>query len=336
MSDNKKKRILLIGTGGTIASGKTESGLAPQLSSNQLLSIVPEIKNICEVECIQPISMDSTNIRPGHWLKIAKIIEQEYNNYDGFVITHGTDTMAYSGAALSYLIQNSSKPIVCTGAQIPLQEKNSDATRNLIDAFTYASDDGSNGVVIVFAGSVILGTRARKNYTKRFDAFGSVNFPEIARIQGTKILRFIQQEYTNPVQFYDYLDANVGLLKLVPGMRPDVMKYLLEVYDGLVIESFGVGGIPEYSDFYSEIKKAIENGKSIILTTQVPNEGSDISIYHVGNILKNTSGVIEAYDMTTEAALVKLMWVLGITQEFDEVRKYFYTPIYNDILAIEK
>ncbi len=329
------KKILLIGTGGTIASVPTENGLAPGLSTDEILKIVPEVRSLCEVDSIQPISMDSTNIRPGHWIKLTDVISGFYEQYDGFVITHGTDTLAYTAAALSYMIQNSEKPIVLTGAQIPAGELGSDAGRNLADAFTYACDENSHGISIVFSGSVICGTRARKNYSKRFDAFGSINFPELARIQGGKILRFIKDGFTDGVKFYENLNPNVGILKLAPGMRRDVMRFLLNCYDGLVIESFGVGGIPEYSDFYGEIEAAIEAGKMVVLTTQVPNEGSDIAVYQVGNILKKSGIVLEAYDMTTEAAFTKLMWVLGHDCSVEERRRLFYTPIYHDLLQTD-
>ena len=326
------KKILMIGTGGTIASLPTEHGLIPELSTHELLDKVPGLKEMAWINSIQLINMDSTNITPSHWMEIARTIKKHYDDFDGFVITHGTDTMAYTAAAINYLIQNSRKPIVITGAQIPLAADHSDAARNLIDAFHYACDDKSHGVQIVFSGSVITATRARKNYTKRFDAFRSINYPEIAHISGSQILRFIDNGYSGETVFYDELNTNVGLLKLVPGLKSDVLRYILDTYDGLVIETFGTGGIPEYYDYFNEIMKAIKNGKTIVVTTQVPNEGSDISLYEVGYVIKKSAGLLESYDMTTEACLAKLMWVLAQTKDPAEIKKLFYTPVAHDML----
>ena len=326
------KKILMIGTGGTIASVPTENGFRPEMEENALFERVPELSTICDADFMQVLNLDSTNIRPEHWLVLAETIYRNYDAYDGFVITHGTDTMAYTAAGLSYFIQNSPKPIVLTGAQKPLSVENSDAGRNLIDAFRYACDDESMGVQIVFFGAVITGTRARKNYAKSFMAFGSINYPEIARIEDGLIIRYIPQVRCGGPVFYLRANTNVGLVKLVPGMQNDVMRFLLSKYDGLVIESFGVGGLPEYSDFYEQIRAAIDKGKTIVMTTQVPNEGSDISVYQVGNVLKKNSRVLEAYDMTSEATFAKLMWILGQTQSYPEIVKLFYTPVGNDIL----
>lgn len=326
------KKILIIGTGGTIASKPSADGLTPDLDSKQLIDSIPSISDICDVDCIQAFSLDSTNVRPEHWLILAEIITENYDRYDGFVITHGTDTMAYTAAGLSYLIQNSKKPIVLTGAQKPIGEEITDAKRNIIDALIYAVDEGSHGVVIVFSGAVICGTRARKNFSKRFMAFGSINFPELARVEDGRVIRYVPEPYSGETVFYDNLNANVGLLKLTPGMRNDVMRYAIDRYDGLVVESFGVGGLPEYSDFYQQIKRAVERRKLIVMTTQVPNEGSDLSVYRVGSILKNSLRVLEAHDMTSEAVLAKLMWVLGETDDFDRAEALFYRPVHHDTL----
>lgn len=328
------KKILIIGTGGTIASKPSADGLVPDLTSQQLLDSIPSISDICEVDCTQAFSLDSTNVRPGHWLILSGIIKENYDHYDGFVITHGTDTMAYTAAGLSYLIQNSQKPIVLTGAQRPISDEITDAKRNIIDSLIYACDTGSHGVTIVFSGAVICGTRARKNYSKRFMAFGSINFPELAHVQDGRVIRYVPESYDVETVFYDYLDPNVGLLKLTPGMNNDVMRYAIDKYDGLVVESFGVGGLPEYSDYYQQIKRAVERHKLIVMTTQVPNEGSDLSVYRVGNVLKNSLRVFEAHDMTSEAVLAKLMWVLGVTDDFDEAEALFYRPVQHDILYL--
>ena len=326
------KKILLIGTGGTICSVESGEGLSPELTPEELLTFAPEIKKFCEVECVQILNLDSTNMRPAHWIMISDTIRENYDKYDGFVIAHGTDTMAYTAAGVSYLIQNSPKPIVFTGAQKPAGEPGSDAARNITDAFICASDDSSHGVQLVFAGSVIAGTRARKNFSKSFAAFGSINFPEIARIQDNVLVRYVVDPKPEKPIFYDYINPNVGLVKFVPGMRNDVLRYLIEQYDGLVVETFGVGGLPEYSDFYDQIKMAIDMGKLVVMTTQVSNEGSNLSVYKVGAYLKNHFNILEAHDMNTEAAFAKLMWVLGQTTDFKEAESLFYKTIYHDIL----
>ena len=155
------KKILMIGTGGTIASKQTEDGLTPGLSSEDILSYIPQVKEVCEVDTLQVCNIDSTNVTPKHWVMLSKTIEENYDKYDGFVICHGTDTLAYTASALSYMVQNSSKPIVITGAQKPINMDVTDAKTNLLDSFIYAADDESQNVNIVFDGKVIVGTRAR-------------------------------------------------------------------------------------------------------------------------------------------------------------------------------
>lgn len=328
------KNILMIGTGGTIASEMTPSGLTPELNSTQLLSFVPRIGEMCHVDCVQLYSLDSTNIRPAHWLGVAKAVRENYARYDGFVISHGTDTMAYTAAALSYLIQGSPKPIVLTGAQKPIWFDGTDSKRNLTDAFLYACR-GCGGVQIVFNGKVILGTRARKTCSKSFQAFSSVNYPDLAVVQDEHLLQYMRCAcYPSPV-FYDALDDKVGLLKLIPGTPAAVLEFMLDRFDGLVIESFGVGGLPEYegdASYFDIIHRGIARGKLVVMTTQVPNEGSNLAVYHVGGRLKSALRLLEAYDMTTEAAVAKLMWIMGQTRDFDEAERLFYRPVSRDIL----
>lgn len=301
------KHILMIGTGGTIASEKTPSGLTPELNTEQLLSFIPGIADLCHVDCLQLYSLDSTNICPRHWLGLAAAIRDRYDDYDGFVIAHGTDTMAYTAAALSYLVQGSPKPIVLTGAQKP----------------------------IWFNGKVILGTRARKTCSKSYHAFSSVNYPDLAVVQDGRLLQYMRCTcYPRPV-FYNTLDDRVSLLKLIPGTSSQLIDFMLDRSDGLIIESFGVGGLPEYhgSEFYDAVRRGVERGKIVVMTTQVPNEGSDLTVYHVGGRLKSTLRLLEAYDMTTESAVAKLMWILGQTRDFDEAERLFYRPVARDILC---
>ena len=328
------QKILLIATGGTIASTKTEHGLAPGITSQELYDSVPEAAAFCSVDTMQLLNIDSTNVQPEQWLLMAKTIEDHYDAYDGFVITHGTDTMAYTSAALSYLIQHPNKPIVLTGAQKPIGFDSTDSKVNLTDALRCAAED-LPGVAIVFDGKVIPGTRAKKTRSKSFQAFSSINFPYLGVLRDGVLLRYIRPECAGAPVFYDRLDTAVALLKLLPGMDRAAADFLLERNHALIIESFGVGGLPEHGGFYECVRDWMDRGRIIVVTTQVENEGSDLGVYHVGHALKRRLGVLEAYDMTCEAVAAKLMWILGRTRDRTEVERLFYTPVARDILWTE-
>lgn len=329
------KRILLIATGGTIASLPTADGLQPGLTVENLLTLVPELEALCRVEPLQLFNLDSTNMCHTHWLKIAETVQTHYNDYDGFLITHGTDTMAYAAAALSYLIQNSPKPVVLTGSQRSLSERDSDARRNLIDAIRYAADDGACGVHIVFDGKVIAGTRAVKTRTKSYNAFSSINFPEIAVIRSDRIFYYIREPQNGLVTFYTKLDPAVAVIKLVPGMDDGMFDYISDHCHGVIIESFGVGGIPVYESdaFADKIGRLAQKGVRVVVTTQVHYEGSDMSVYQVGYHIKRKYELIEAYDMTTEAILAKMMWALAHTASEAAFKQTFLTPVSHDLLS---
>lgn len=326
------KKILMIATGGTIASKETGAGLTPQITSDEILQQVPGLSEICRVDAVQLMNLDSTNINSCHWLTMAECVRQNYDAYDGFVLTHGTDTMAYTAAALSYLIQNNAKPVVITGSQKSIFYLDTDARENLRDAFLYAADDGACGVHVVFDHKVILGTRARKMRTKSYNAFSSIDYPETAIIRNQKLVYYLQERAEGTVQFYDTLDPGVFVLKLIPGMDADIFSYLKAHYKALVIESFGVGGLPCYGDesFFNAVRDWIASGRVIVMTTQVPHEGSDMEVYQVGHRAKRELGVIEAYGMTSEAVVTKLMWILGRTQDGDEIRRLFEAPVQKD------
>lgn len=328
------KKILMIGTGGTIASAATPDGLEPQISSAEILHYIPSISKLCQIDTLEVCNIDSTNISPHIWILLSETIREHYADYDGFVITHGTDTMAYTAAALSYMIQQSPKPIVITGSQKPINMEISDSKTNLYDSFLYASSDKASGVHIVFNGKVILGTRARKTHSKSYNAFSSINYPYTAVIQDSHLIQYIEQSKPAAPIFYLELNPKVGLFKLTPGAEADVLDFMLSKKDAVIIESYGVGGIPSLPEygFNDVIQKWTKYGKIIIMTTQVPNEGSDMEVYKVGYELKSQVNILEAYDMTTEAVVTKLMWALGRTTEPKEVKQLFYQTIANDIL----
>ena len=334
------KKILLIGTGGTIASKQTAHGLAPGLSSDDILSYIPQVKHVCHVDTLQVCNIDSTNVTPAHWTLLTKTIEEHYDKYDGFVIAHGTDTLAYTAAALSYMIQNSSKPIVITGAQKPINMDVTDAKTNLLDSFIYAADDESQDVNIVFDGKVIVGTRAKKERAKSFNAFSSINYPYPAVIQDQKVIRYIPSiPYKEEVTFYHNMHNSVYVMKLIPGMRSDILTYIFQSYDAIVIESFGVGGLPDtiMKRFYFEMNEWIERGKIVVMTTQVANEGSNMTVYEVGKKVKQDFNLIEAYDMTLEATITKLMWLMGLPKmKYSEFQEKYYTMVNHDILFTKK
>ncbi len=328
------KNILLITTGGTIASSEGACGLTPSLASEELLSHVPEVKSLCKVSTVQLYNLDSTNMRPEYWLNAAGCIRDNYDKYDGFVITHGTDTMAYASSMLNYLIQNSRKPIVLTGAQIPIERRDTDARENLSDAFRYATDEFACGVHIVFDGKIISATRARKTRTKSFNAFSSIDYPEIGFIRSGVVKYYIKERVTGEVRFYDRIDSSVIVIKLIPGMSADIFDYIADRYHAVVIESFGVGGLPYYDndEFVEKIEHLISKGVRIVITTQVPHEGSDMGIYQVGLRIKQKYEIPEAYDMTGEAVVAKIMWALPLSKTASEFAKLFYTPVGNDII----
>ncbi len=326
------KNILLIATGGTIASKPDNGRLTPEITSSELIAFAPEIANICNVTALQPFNRDSTNMTYDDWFALSNLINDNYAKYDGFVVTHGTDTMAYAAAALSYFVQNNAKPIVLTGSQKSIYLRDTDARANLIDAFTFACNDNAHLTHVVFDGKAILGTRARKLRTKSFNAFASIDYPEVARIIGGKVRTFIKTEVEGEPIFCKKIVPSVAAIKLIPGMSADLIDYLIDKCSAVVIESFGVGGIPYYSDtrYEDAIKRLRDSGVQVIMTTQVMHEGSDMAVYKVGEVMEKL-GLIEARDMTVEAIVAKTVWALGIKEK--PFKELFLTPVGADILG---
>lgn len=367
------KHILLIATGGTIASAEDGNGLSPALTGEELARSVPEIEGVCELSIVQPMNIDSTNMRPADWLRIAEVIRENYDAHDGFVVLHGTDTMAYTAAALSYLIQDSPEPIVLTGSQQPMGNPFTDAKINLYQSLVYAASDRSRDVSIVFGGYAIAGTRARKQRTMSFNAFNSINYPVLAYLHQDKIIRSgsvavgaglaegdcsgapvadaagagMMDSSTVPSttragagapvakpRFYTELNSRVCALKLTPGLTPDIFRLLKPDYDAVILETFGMGGVPELGADGASYQEAIfdwvDSGRTVVMTTQVPEEGLDLGVYEVGRAYAEHPGILKGGDMTTEALVAKTMWALGQTRDADELQRLFYRPVNHD------
>ena len=341
------KKILMVATGGTIASTQAGSGLAPTLTGHELAAMVPGIDGLCELDVCQPMNIDSTNMRPRDWLAVRDTIVGAYDDYDGFVVLHGTDTMAYTAAALSYLIQGSPKPIVLTGSQQPMANPFTDAKLNLYQSLLYALDDASRDVCVVFGGDVICGTRARKQRTMSFNAFTSMNMPPLACIRNNRIVRpaTLPVAHALPAQgdaraasaqprLFDTLDERVIVIRLTPELGPSVLDLLARDYDAVVLETFGIGGIPDYDGgWHATISRWVESGRIVVVTTQVPEEGLDLGVYEVGRAYANMGGVLAAGDMTVEAIVAKTMWALGQTRDQARVAELFAHPVNNDRTA---
>ena len=328
------KKILLIATGGTIASHTGSNGLIPNLSAMELLKCVPEVFDVCQPSAIQIYSIDSTNVTPSHWIKIATTIQENYDDYDGFVVCHGTDTLSYTASMISYMVQGSPKPIVFTGSQKPIDKEDTDGRINLRDSFLYAISEEASDVVIVFQGNVIAGTRAKKIRTKSYNAFTSVDFPNLAVIRDGKIIPYIKTPKKEKPTFYLNINDKVGLLTLTPGMKGALLNDYFRYYDAVVLAGYGTGGIPEneYYGFYEVIERWESKGKTLAVTTQVQQEGSDMDVYQVGRGWKNRFDLLESYSMTYESILTKLMWILAQTREDQKIKELFYTPINYDFI----
>ena len=348
-----KPRILMVATGGTIASAEEGNGLAPQLTGEQLAGYVPQASQLADIDIVQPMNIDSTNMHPADWRHIADAILERYDRYDGFVVLHGTDTMAYTAAALSYLIQDSPKPIVLTGSQQPMASPFTDARLNLYQSVLYAADPSSADVSVVFGGKVVAGTRARKQRTMSANAFVSVNYPELALIRNDRIIRTAPaapeacaREANSPSTTpktaaprpltYRKLDERVFVLKLTPGVTPRTFDLLRADYEAIIVETFGIGGIPDA--LRDAIFSWVDSGRALVVTTQVPEEGLDLGVYEVGRAYSEHPGILKGDDMTTEALVAKTMWALGQTAGLSgaerqaRMRELFLRPVNHDRL----
>jgi len=329
-----KKHILLLTTGGTIACRPGAEGLEPH-SSSVMEREIDHLRTNYEITVEDVMCLDSSNIRPEEWQSIAGHIYKNRNGFSGIVVSHGTDTMAYTASAVTFMLPNINLPVVFTGSQLPLADVLSDGPDNLRTAFAMAAS-GHPGVFIAFDRKIMLGCRAVKVRASDFSAFESINARYVAQVSSRGLVADPQMlpVCQGTPELCQRLDSNVFLLKLTPGLSPRIFDTLLAMgYKGIVIEAFGLGGINILSEGLSGIHRAVEQGVSVVVTTQCLYDSSDLQVYQVGSRLLEL-GVIQGRDMTSEAAMTKLMWALGQGMSQEEIARLFAKSLAGEITII--
>ena len=307
-----KKKICLIATGGTIASVETPEGMKPLLDGKELLAKVPELESLVVIDIVELMQLDSTNIQPKDWIQMTQAIEERYADYDGFIITHGTDTMAHSAAALYYMLENLQKPVIFTGSQLSLVEEGSDAPANLLLAM-YGAVSSVPGVYLAFHNKLMQGNAAKKLCTENFDGFYSINVPDVAVLEDGKIKWNISSDFIEPekeLKINTAIDTHVAVFEVFPGFNTDIIRMAVDSgCKGIVLKGYGAGNVPSEesgNSFLPAIDYAVEKGVKVVLTTQCIYDGTDLERYEVGaSALRH--GVISGGDLTVEAILAKLM-----------------------------
>ena len=326
-----KKKILLLTTGGTIASLPGGEGLEPQ-RSDVMERELEQLRTYYEITVRDIMCLDSSNIRPEEWQTIARVIFDSRIGFDGIVVSHGTDTMAYTASAVTYMLPNIDLPVVFTGSQLPLADMLSDGPDNLRTAFAMAAA-GYPGIFLAFDRKVMLGCRAVKVRASGFSAFESINarYAGLVSNRGLEIDESVIPVRTGEARLCTDMSKNVFLLKLTPGLNPAVFDMLAAMgYRGIVVEAFGLGGVNVLHKGLRGIHRAVEDGISVVITTQCLYDSADLQVYQVGNKLMEL-GVIQGKDMTSEAAMTKLMWAIGQGMEPEEIAQLFQKNLAGEV-----
>lgn len=339
----KRPNILLIYTGGTIGMIKdADTGSLKAFDFNSLLIRIPELKLLdCNIETVsfeRPI--DSSNMNPKSWENIARIIETNYDSFDGFVVLHGSDTMSYSASALSFMLENLEKPVIFTGSQLPIGDLRTDAKENLITSIQVATlhNEGKpiiREVCLYFEYKLYRGNRTTKINAEHFEAFDSPNYPNLAE-SGVHLkvnYEFLRREiFKDNLIVRTAMDTNIGILKLFPGISQPIIEAVLNTKDlkGLILETYGSGNATTEAWFINLLKQGIDKGLHIINVTQCTGGSVAMGQYETSSDLKRI-GVISGKDITTEAAVAKLMYLLGYNIRPEEFKYYFEKPLRGEL-----
>lgn len=332
------RSVLLINTGGTIGMVKDPvTGALQPVDFVQLYEQIPVLKKLpVTIDCytFSPL-IDSSNMHPGNWIRVAEVIEENYEKYDGFVILHGSDTMAYSASGLSFILENLNKPVVLTGSQLPLGEVRSDGRENLVTSIEIASAYEEDTamvpeVSIYFENLLLRGNRTHKYNAEHFNAFHSYNYPPLANA-GLHIkyhANYIQKPNFKALKVHKKLDTSLVILKLFPGLARQAFEAILNIQGlkAVVLETFGTGNAPTDEWLLSGLRAAIEKGIIIMNVTQCNGGSVLMGKYHTSVGLQQI-GVISGYDITTESAVAKLMYLLGEDLTRDELMLLLRVPL---------
>lgn len=336
MGDKQRPRILLIYTGGTIGMKENpETKVLEPFDFNHLLDNVPKLKKldyeITHFQFSKPV--DSSDMNPRLWGEIVKVIETNYRDYDGFVVLHGTDTMAYTASALSFMLQQLSKPVIITGSQLPIGEVRTDGEENLITALQIAAAKDTDGspmvreVAILFENYLWRGNRSTKRSADNFNAFRSNNYPELAKIglgiTFNKDVLWRSPVKDAPLNVHYNMDSDIVVLDLFPGLKEEVVRNILNIPDlkGVIIKTFGAGNAPGEKWLADAVSEAVERNIVVVNVTQCPNGEVAPGRYKAGMTLSQ-AGAVSGHDLTSEAAITKLMYLLGTGMKADEVKHY--------------